>query len=190
VPDGLDAAPITEECSANLYLWDPFTTSPSSSGWTVASGAWGWDGADEYSSTSNGSGPTTWLPGNLWTDFVYEVEIQPLGTAGDVGVIFRATSTGPSNDSGEHYYVGLYAGLDEVVLGSMNNGWTLLTGMNTTVTTQTWYTLRIHAVGSDISVFLDDSLVLTYTDNTWASGSVGFRTYRNEANYGSALVCD
>jgi len=105
-------------------------------------------------------------------------------------VIFRAGSTGSGNNDGQHYYAGLYAGSDAVTLGSMDWGWTVLSSASVTVTTNTWYTLRVEASGTTLEVFLDDVLVLTELDSNWSSGSVGLRTYRNKADYASALVCD
>jgi pectate lyase len=75
-------------------------------------------------------------------------------------------------------------------LGSVDGNWNSMVAHAVVITTMSWYTVRVHVSGSQIDVYLDDTLVIGTTDNTWSSGSVGLRTYRNRAAYGSVLVCD
>src|SRR3712207_9066192 len=57
-----------------------------------------------------------------------------------------------------------------------------------TVTTGTWYTLRIEANGTSLSAYVNGALQLTATDGQFASGNIGGATFNATAVFDDFVV--
>jgi hypothetical protein len=182
-----DAAPIDDFCATEVYYSTDFDASPWSD-WTLISGSWSW-GSSELRNTSLTTGANVWLGAETWTDYSVQVTLQSNTSTGDAGFMFRTQSVSPINDRGSNYYVGIYPYYDEVALGYMDGSWHRLADTTVTIDTGVWYDLRIDVRGTDIDVYLDGTYLFSYSDSTYAYGSVGLRTFRNATDYDSVIVC-
>jgi len=103
----------------------------------------------------------------------------------DAGVMFRTAECPETNNAGPTYYVGLDPGADDVIFGSMDDGWTEL--YSATVDKLCFdkeYTLSIRGCGDTYSVFVDGEAVLENVKATdFSSGSIGLRTYKAPSKY-------
>ena len=116
--------------------------------------------------------------------------MRPDAGSGDPGLLFRAQSGGASNNGGSQYYLGLYPGSDEIVLGVMDDDWLPFASASVTIDEDTWYSVRVHSFGSSIEVYIDDVLHISTTDSTYAWGGVGFRSYYSPVTYDHVTVCN
>jgi len=96
---------------------------------------------------------------------------------------------------GPDAYQGYYAGLDPingtVLLGKANGQkWTVISSGKYPVEMNKMYTLKIVAKGDKFEIFINESAhpVLSATDNQYASGSIGLRTYKALASFDSVQI--
>ncbi|RME94801.1 MAG: hypothetical protein D6766_04890, partial [Verrucomicrobia bacterium] len=83
---------------------------------------------------------------------------------------------------------GYYAGLDadgSVLLGRMDNAWTLLARRAFPVRTNTWYRLKVTMDGPRLRLFVNGAPTphLSVTDPTHPRGQIGVRAFRAEARF-------
>ncbi len=86
-------------------------------------------------------------------------------------------------DDANYYYVTV-RNSNQIALRKLTNG--AIQQLDTapmTVSTGTWYDLRMESVGSKHRVYVNDALVLEANDATHPAGRYGFRTYRTAAAY-------
>jgi len=116
-----------------------------------------------------------------------DVEATSDGTA---GVVFRATNPG----FGSHAFDGYYAGISEagrVILGLRNGGdWGFLGEEFVKTSPGQTHRLRVCAVGSKISVYVDDmaKVVMAVEDSTFATGWDGVRVLSASGTLGNVSV--
>ncbi len=190
VDDASDAAPLTDACSTSLLFYDDFTSDPTTSGWTVVSGTWSWDGAGAWSNTDSIAGANAWIGATSWTDYVVEVGITLDTGDGDAGLMARAQTASAVNDDGNDYDLGIYPGDGEVCFGSQDGSWNefgcdpVATGAGMS------HVLQLRLAGSDLEVWPDGSWVSSYPDTTCTWGGIGIRTYDSPATYDYVLACE
>jgi pectate lyase len=110
-----------------------------------------------------------------------QTRVRPLtfGTTGDpwVGVMARFS------DTYNYVYMSLRRG-NTLTLRKVQGGNIVQLGSAVlTVTPNTWYTLRLDAVGSNVRAYVNGRLVLEATDPQPLPGSAGILTYRAAADY-------
>ena len=117
-----------------------------------------------------------------WTD--YTVEGTFVGSEASVqencGLMFRTTNaTGENADSYNGYYVGLgiFGGVKGVVVGYGANGWNLIKTIPFDYRADVAYRLRVAVVGNSFAIYVDDVLMGVISDNRYAAGQVGVRSY-------------
>ena len=117
-----------------------------------------------------------------WTD--YTVEGTFVGSEASVqencGLMFRTTNaTGENADSYNGYYVGLgiFGGVKGVVVGYGANSWNLIETIPFDYQADVVYRLRVAVVGNSFAIYVDDVLMGVVTDNRYAAGQVGVRSY-------------
>jgi pectate lyase len=156
-------------------------------GWTKSGGTWTvvTDGSRVYKQSSTSSDARSRAGSTAWTDYAVQARVKPLsfnGTDRFVALVTRAQS----NTS--YYYLTLRSSnrieLKKLVSGSS----TTLAAKTFTVTTGTWYTLRIEANGSSLSAYVDGALQLTATDTQFASGNIGGATFNATAEFDDFVV--
>lgn len=120
----------------------------------------------------------------FWSNGVLDADVL-LSSPGNAGLMFRVTN--PDYEGPDHAF-GYYAGLDTsgfVLLGRMNNAWTLLTNRLMPVQTQTWYRLRVAFDGEEIRVFVNNLVTprLVVRDATFLRGQIGVRAHQCDAQF-------
>ena len=117
-----------------------------------------------------------------WTD--YTVEGTFVGSVASVqencGLMFRTTNaTGENADSYNGYYVGLgiFGGVKGVVVGYGAYGWNLIKTIPFDYQAGVAYRLRVAVVGNFFAIYVDDVLMGVISDNRYAAGQVGVRSY-------------
>ena len=148
--------------------------------WTTYGGTWA-IAASNYT-VNAGTGFKAVANGTNFAGLIFEADIMANG--GDTGIIFRASNFAVGADS----YMGYYAGINtngNVILGKANNNWTQLAATPMTITANTWYHIKVVAVGSLIKVYVTDMNTpkITVTDTSYVSGAVGLRTYNSTSKF-------
>ncbi|UQZ82672.1 Gellan lyase precursor [Paenibacillus konkukensis] len=169
------------------YFADHFDKVSINDNWEAIEGPWSVDAGKL--TVPKGLGYKAIAKDRKFKDFTLEADIALADRTGDAGLLFRTESATPGADNVRGYYAGITAsGSGSVMLGRMNNSWTELKRASVTINPNTSYRLKISAVGSQISVYLDDVLVLEQTDTAYAEGSVGVRMYNSVPSYDNVTV--
>jgi pectate lyase len=158
-----------------------------STGWSKSGGTWSvvTDGTKVYKQSSTSSDARARAGSSSWTNYAVQARVKPLsfnGTDRFVALVARAQG----NTS--YYYLTLRNSnqieLKKLVSGSS----TTLASKAFTVTAGTWYTLRIEAVGSSLSAYVNGTLQLSATDTQFTSGNVGGATFYAAAEFDDFVV--
>ncbi|WP_433607407.1 family 43 glycosylhydrolase [Dactylosporangium sp. CA-139114] len=122
-------------------------------------------------------------------DFTYDADVTVTSGSGDAGLVFRATGAANGTDAYHGYYAGI-SPAGRVVLGRAANSWTQLATANLAVAAGTTYHLRVTAIGSSITVYVDDMADprISVTDATYASGADGVRVFNAAAAFDNVAV--
>lgn len=158
------------------------------SGWTRYGGSFAVTGGVYRLDNAGGSGKSAWLTPT--GDMTLEADVRIASGGGDAGVIFRATSIGIGYDAMNGYYAGLNESGDVLILGRMDGTWNELAAVPVSVATNTWYRLKVVAMGPDIRVYLGDMSrpKIHVTDGVWSSGAVGVRAHFTDASFDNIVV--
>ncbi|MEV7229504.1 family 16 glycoside hydrolase [Polymorphospora sp. NPDC051019] len=182
----LAAAGVTSAHAATLFT-DSFENG-NAGAWSRSGGSWSidTDGSTVYRQSGTGSDAKA-RAGDTWTDQTVEARVKPTafnGAGRFAGVLARAQSTTT------YYYLAL-GGDGQVLLGRRgSSGHTTLAAAPATVTTGTWYTLRLEAFGTSLRGFVDGRPVVSATDGTIGSGRIGLATYYASASFDDVRVTD
>ncbi len=156
-------------------------------------GAWS-DTIDTISTTDSSVWSTASYGSEHWGDYEYEGDVS-LRSGSDAGLLVRLNYATDSSDSksgiggcnSADYHYGYYAYINTsgVALGKQMFNWKVLASNNRSMSTNRYYNLRVRAEGANIKVWLDDELVIDYTDTEQPimSGKVGLRAMNAYANY-------
>ena len=157
----------------------------SSSTWTSA-------GTANNLTFTASDGGKIYVPNSSFSDGVVECDITLTSTSGNCGLLVRANNFTNTTDGVDGYYVGVgrNGSNNFVQVGRMNQGWTELSTYNITglTLTNTKHRLSVVLSGPRIMVYLDGVLRRTVYDSTYASGSVGFRTYQATGNIDNLVI--
>ena len=134
-------------------------------------------------------------PGNVsiagdpsWDDVVVEAKINVSAFAGasasELGGICARVSL-----PGDYYLLALRAdGRIDLRRVSSYAETILATTSTAVITANTWYTVRLSAVGSNLSAYLNDRLILTAADASYPSGEIGLQTDNAIAQFDDVIV--
>ncbi len=155
-------------------------------GWRTYGGSWSASGGQYVAGASYGGKA---LQDTNFGTVTVEADVTVTSSAGDAGVVFRATQPAVGTDSYRGYYAGI-SPAGRVVLGRAANNWTPLGSAPLTVTPNRPYRLKVEAVGSTIRVYVDDLSTprITVTDATYASGATGVRVFNTGARFDNVVV--
>lgn len=148
-------------------------------GWVNYNGSFMLDNNEYFATNTEGySGSKSVQTATLFSDLIYDFKVK-IENSGDGGVIFRAGKLSFGADEYNGYYVGISAANQCVLLGKADGNWHHLTSAEMKIQTNTWYQVRIEAVGANIKVFVDDMNTpkITYTDFSYTKGCIGVRCY-------------
>lgn len=162
-------------------------------GWYYGDGPWEIRSGQAY---INGYGKRTLSTGTApWTDYTVQVDLTYMNNQNG-GLLLRAKnlalgSNGTSPQAGTDFLQGYYITLDRngVVLGKQNYNWTQLKSAPGTYVTNKKYNLKASIIGADIKVYVDDVLVLEYTDpDPLITGRPGLRVHNTEVYFDNFRV--
>lgn len=137
-----------------------------------------------------------------FTDFVYEADVtveerRDSTWEAQGGIIFRVSNPNPGADGYEGYYLGLNAGEQFLVLGKAANSgkvWTEIATKKMKIEYGRTYHLKVTAYGNHITCYVDDNsknyAKIDVTDNSYASGSVGARTWYSKTSFTNMTVAE
>ncbi|GAA0935957.1 pectate lyase family protein [Virgisporangium aurantiacum] len=157
------------------------------SGWSSSGGSWAVasDGSNVDRQSNAGSERARHFAGQTsWTNYVVQARVKAnsLASNGVVGLLARASS------STKWYRLALLPG-NQVALQAQNgSSVTTLGSVSTTVSTGTWYTLRLTVNGSTISGTVNGTSVGSATNTAGSAGRVGFYTEFAAASFDDITV--
>jgi pectate lyase len=194
LPD-VDAGP--EFPSGTLLLQENFENFSASAGAWASSQGSTWDVQTDPTLVSNvyiqsettSSSPDLATTGDVtWRDVVVEADMEILAFNGSsssymAGLCVRV------RDAQNFYLIGVRSNDHKVGLRRYASGGTNLVQSDFDQgTTGRWYHLRVEAIGSTITAFLDDTLMFSESDTTHASGGVALCTVRATASFDNLRV--
>jgi hypothetical protein len=150
--------------------------------WTLVKGTWEWDGCVVEQSAETSSAVAA-LSDYVFADFTLNVTMECSSGIGSMGMLFRASNFSGAAFGGNSYFVGFSPDTNALSLGVLDNGWTQLKAADLDFATGREYILRVEAYGSDIKIFLDNTLELHAEDSTYDTGHLGMRLYQTAGYY-------
>lgn len=176
---------VSASPQATLFMDDEYLVSRGL--WTRVAGQWSvteWpDAMHVQSSTAAGASSVT---GNSTTDQSIHARIQEVavgtGTQPWFGLFVRY------QDANNYYYVTV-RNSNEISLRRLLNGATqVLDSAPFSVSTGSWYSLRLEAIGDQLRVYVGNRLILEATDGTLSEGRYGAVMYKAAAAYDDVVV--
>ncbi|MEH1168701.1 family 16 glycoside hydrolase [Micromonospora sp. CPCC 205539] len=176
----------TPPAFADTLLSDDFSDG-NANGWSRSGGSWSvvTDGSLVFRQSGTSSDARALTGTASWVDYGVQARVKPTGFGGTnrhVGVVARAQS------SSNYYALAVTAsggvqllkraGGDPVALDSAAGG----------VTTGSWATLRLEAVGSALRGYVNGVLVVEATDTAFATGRAGLATSYASASFDDVRV--
>ena len=158
-----------------------------SSGWSGSGGSWtvATDGSRVLRQSGTSSDARITAGTQSWTAYSVQARVKPTAFSGSnrfVAVLARVQS----NTS--YYYVALRSNntveLKKLVGGSS----TTLDTASLTVSTNTWYTVRLDVSGTSLRGYVNGTLLTEATDSQFSSGRVGVATFYGAANFDDVVV--
>ncbi|PYK07941.1 MAG: hypothetical protein DME65_15285, partial [Verrucomicrobia bacterium] len=124
--------------------------------WTVFGGNWSARNSTLSTVPASANGVKALAMATAFTNFTYEADVL-VGSLGNAGLIFRVTKP----DIGADAYCGYYAGINSqnsrLEFGYANNSWHQITNVPMTIAANTFYHLKVQALGSRLRVFVTDT---------------------------------
>ena len=154
------ALPISDDFSGNLNKWVDTTNCTISNGQLTVTD-------NEYIRSAIGGGSN-------WSNYTFEADVKV--TNGAAGLVFRAV------DNNNFYMWQLNAGTSKLRPHKLVNGnYTVIKEINTSISLNTTYHVKIEVIGPQIKTYIDGNLVDTTIDTTFSKGNIGFREADAEA---------
>lgn len=118
--------------------------------------------------------------GNL-TDLTFEASLKTGTTANATGLLFRAQDL-------DNYYF-FYLKNNQLILDKRAGGTTsTLYSVSQTFSPDTWYKLKVIAAGNNLSLYLNDNLFTTISDNSISSGYAALANQGNTASFDNVTL--
>jgi len=161
-------------------------------GWVNYNGSFMIDNGEYIATNTEGySGSKSVQSSTLFSDLIYDFKIR-IGNTGDGGVIFRAGNLSMGADEYNGYYAGISAAGQNVLLGKADGSWHQLKTATMAIQANTWYQMRVEAIGPVIKVYVNDMNIpkITYTDYSFSTGCIGVRCYNAITHWDNLHVVD
>jgi pectate lyase len=161
--------------SAQQTLFTDDFEDGNANGWSKSGGSWAVvsDGSLVYRQSGTSSDAKARAGSTSWTNYSVQARVKPLGFNGSNRFV---ALTARVQSSTNYYYLAL-SNSNQLLLRKLVGGSsTTLASKALTVTTETWYTLRIDVVGAQLWGYVNGALELTATDSQFASGNIGGAT--------------
>ncbi len=184
---GTFAMAVPSASAATLFTAD--FENGSTSGWSKSGGTWSivTDGSRALDQSNAGTDRAREFAGSTgWANYSVQASVKAtaFGSGGLVALAARVTS------ATKMYRLAL-TGANQIQLQSMNgSSIAVLASRSTTVSTNTWYTLRIDTNGSTISGYVNGTLIGSASDSSYASGQIGLFTGYASGRFDNVSVTD
>jgi len=134
------------------------------------------------------TGSYTWLTEPTFSDLTFEVEfkIMPVG-----GGVRAAGMVARSQSSADQYYVHIDSKNSQVIFlrQTREKSWHELDRVpGIEITCGEWHEGKLECEGTEMSFYLDDELITTVNDDTFASGRIGLRAGQGHVVYDDVEV--
>jgi len=168
---------------AEALVWE-FNNKAEISDWTAIRGEWSIDtkagvliGSSELDEGTAIVSESVW--NSSWIDYTFEAKVKNMGTNNHFGVGFR------DDGEGNHYGFYLNDSADgQYWFGFFNGGYTAFFGWGAsggaTEDAEDWNILKVEAKGSQLKVYINDTLMKTEDDKTYTEGPVALVSDRND----------
>jgi pectate lyase len=184
---GTFAMVVPSASAATLFTAD--FENGSTSGWSKSGGTWsivtdGSQALDQSSATTDRA--REFAGSTSWTNYSVQASVKAtsFGSGGVVALASRVSS------ATKMYRLAL-TGSNQVQLQSMDGSTvSVLASRSQTVSTNTWYTLRIDTSGSTISGYINGTLVGTVSNSAYGSGQIGLFTAFAGGRFDNVSVTD
>jgi pectate lyase len=158
-----------------------------SSGWGTSNGSWSVvnDGTYVYKQSSLSTTAHAYNGTSTWANYSVETRVKALsfnGTARYFGIGARYSGT-------SSYYSMVLLNTNRLELRKRVSGAnTTLAGKSYTVTTGTWYTLKLVVNGTSLQAYVNGVLELSATDSSLRTGKLLLTTYNASAEFDDISV--
>ena len=166
---------------ADTSVFSDTFESGSTSNWSKSGGTWaiGTDGTKVFQQTDSTSENARQFAGDTsWTDYAIQARVKPVafGSGGLAGIDARVQS------STKFYRLALSSGQAQLqaVSGSTI---TAIATSSQTISTGTWYTLKIAVSGSTITGYVNGTSIGSGTNTSYGTGRIGLQTVYASANF-------
>ncbi|MEU8656435.1 cellulose-binding protein [Actinoplanes philippinensis] len=164
--------------------------SGSTSGWSKSGGTWSVasDGTSVLQQSDTGSERARQFAGNTsWTNYSVQARVKATAFGSSAGVV---ALTGRAAGSTRMYRLSL-TGANRVQLETMNgSAVTVLGSLAQTISTSTYYTLKLSFSGTTISGSVNGTSVGSATDGTITAGRIGLLTEYAAGRFDDIVVDD
>lgn len=160
-----------------------------STGWTVVNGGWSvvTDGTKVFKQANTSGEASVYAGTSTWTNYTVEAKIKLYNNANGTasGIIARYVN------SSNYYMFRLHSNDSKVELYKKVGGtFTKITDVAMTISTNTWYTLKLVLNGSSLTGYVDGVQKVSATDTSFTSGCIGARTYAQSVAIDDVIVTD
>jgi hypothetical protein len=183
---GAYEGPGIELAPGSVLFQDDFEDG-NADGWTTIGGNWGVvaDGASQVFNQSNVLNEALAFAGGGWSNYTYSAKVKLLNSAANAGLTFRAIN------ANNYYMFRINNSTKAVELYKKINGTlTLLSSAAFSNSINQWYTLKVTASGNQITGYVDDIQMISWTNNIseLSSGFIGFRMHGATASFDDVIV--
>jgi hypothetical protein len=141
--------------------------------WTIKSGSW--SVVDGQLSCVSSHDARIIAGDATWGDYSISADIKPVSGSVDVGIYGRLQDT-------THNYQGQLWD-DEARIKIWDEDWSDLATADFPASNDTWYAMKLEFQGSNINLYINDSLVATTEDPSFQAGMIGLRCASNSQAY-------
>jgi hypothetical protein len=177
---------VTNAEAATVFSAD--FESGSTSGWSKSGGTWSVvsDGSHVLQQSDAGSERAREFAGDTsWTNYSVQARVKATSFATSAGVV---ALTARASGSTKMYRLSL-TGSNKVQLETMNGSTiTVLGSLSQTISTSTFYTLKLSLNGSTISGAINGTSVGSATDSTISAGRIGLLTEHAAGRFDDVVV--
>lgn len=120
----------------------------------------------------------------VWQDLTIEADVTIVQGSRDAGLIFRVARPAVGYDAMKGYFAGIIPAGKKAILGKMDGQhWQELAAKEVDCKENTPYHLKVVAKGDMIKFFVNDTLVIELSDNTYPEGFAGIRVVDTHAEF-------
>jgi hypothetical protein len=157
-------------------------------GWSKSGGTWavGTDGSRVYTQSNAGSELARVFAGQTsWTDYAVQARVKPLAFGATTRYVGVAARSGSSSSFDRL----VLTDANRVELQAVRSGSVTVIGSAAlTVSTGTWYTLRIEAQGSTLRGYVNGTLVASGAGSQASQGRIVLQTFHASASFDDVAV--